>query len=254
MNGTPDDFVSISQEQSFLGSILETPELYQPGLVTVDDFTTPLHRQVWRYLSEAEDRGLTSVIAGLVAARKITSDDTTIVSGMLDEVLARTPKGLESIALCLRELRAKRRAVSIVGGMADAAGRGQLSDLGEMLPALQKALNGQNALTRSIRRLSDIPDIMTADLKPPEWLCDGIIGRNWITVWMGAPKSGKSIAMMHLAQAVSRGLTFLERRCTQTKVLIVDYEMAPVFARQRIELMGYGRAESEFLSVGSAPS
>lgn len=229
-----DDFISIAQEQAFLGSVLQTPELWSPDLLDVSDFSTSLHRNIYRYLCESEDRGIQGVIAGLRAEGKIQDADIAVIDHMLDQVLSSTASGLQTTALGLRELSRKRKASRIVSGMSDAARRGQLADLSEMLPELQRtvATDERNALI--VRRLSDIPDVLELDLPPTEWLVPGLIARNHITLWAGKGGCGKSVLLLRAAHTVTVGGDFLGRPCKPAVALVVDFENAGSTIRDRL--------------------
>jgi hypothetical protein len=91
-----------------------------------------------------------------------------------------------------------------------------------------------------IRQFDQIPDIMTMEIPPVEWLVDGMIARNTITLWTGTDGTAKTFLAQKMAIAVATGGTFLGRMCQPAPVLYLDYEN-PVFAiRERLDLMAGG--------------
>jgi hypothetical protein len=230
-----DDFISIAQEQAFLGSVLQTPEIYRPGLVDVTDFTTSLNRNVYRHLSESDERGIEAVVAGLRAQGKIQDPDIAIISGMLDGVLSSTMKGLERMGAGLRELTQKRQTKRIVTSMNELARRGQVDDLAPPLSELQRVLSGEGrASVATIHKLSDIPDVLGLDLPTTEWLVPGLIARNHITLWAGKGGCGKSVLALRIAHTVTVGGEFLERKCKRGVALVIDFENAGSTVRDRL--------------------
>lgn len=71
--------------------------------------------------------------------------------------------------------------------------------------------------------LNSLPPIWGREEKQ-EWVIEGFIPKNAITVLTGATGSGKSSVMLAAAAAVAAGEPFLGRTTTQTKVLFVDRE------------------------------
>jgi hypothetical protein len=97
-------------EATFLGSVMAMPKLWKDGLVTIDDFTTPLNQKVLRFLEREENRDLASVCAGMRAAGSITDADIPTISGLLDGQVS--PESLDTTAAGLRELTRKRTSLA----------------------------------------------------------------------------------------------------------------------------------------------
>src|SRR5574342_624176 len=78
-----------------------------------------------------------------------------------------------------------------------------------------------------------LADVLTAEVKDPQWLVVDMLPRGQLTILAGAPGVGKSILCYHLALAVASGLPFLGAWETRPcKVLYIDQENSwPDFAR-----------------------
>lgn len=76
----------------------------------------------------------------------------------------------------------------------------------------------------------------------PEFLVEGIIPENSITVIGGHPGSGKSWIMLEIARAVSTGTKFVnEFESKQKTVLVVDEENGFWEMRRRLESLGFSK-------------
>jgi AAA domain len=95
-------------------------------------------------------------------------------------------------------------------------------------------------IAEKIRGFDQIPDIMTMDIPPIEYLVDGMIARKTITLWTGTDGTAKTFLAQKMAIAVASGLTFLGRRCQRAPVLYLDYENPSFVVRERFELMAAG--------------
>jgi hypothetical protein len=95
-------------------------------------------------------------------------------------------------------------------------------------------------IAEKIRGFDQIPDIMTMEIPPIEYLVDGMIARKTITLWTGTDGTAKTFLAQKMAIAVASGLTFLGRRCQRAPVLYLDYENPSFVVRERFELMAGG--------------
>ena len=71
-------------------------------------------------------------------------------------------------------------------------------------------------------RVFSVADINTADQRG--YLLKGLISPAEISVWVGAPKCGKSFLLLYISYMLSLGLTIFGRRVKKTKVLYVAAE------------------------------
>jgi len=88
-----------------------------------------------------------------------------------------------------------------------------------------------------IHRFDQIPDVMTMDIPPIEYLVDGLISRKTITLWAGSDGTVKTFLLQKMAIAVATGAEFLGRRCHVAPVLYLDYENPSFAVRDRLDLM-----------------
>jgi hypothetical protein len=71
--------------------------------------------------------------------------------------------------------------------------------------------------------LNSLPDIWDREDKQ-EWVVEGFIPKNAVTVLTGATGSGKSTVALAVANAVAQGEPFLDHKTEQSMVLFVDRE------------------------------
>lgn len=99
------------------------------------------------------------------------------------------------------------------------------------------------AISNRIRRFDDIPDIMTMNIPPIDYLVDGIIPRKSITLWAGSDGVAKTMLVESMAVAVAVGGQFLGRICQRSPVLYLDYENPDFVVQQRFKNMTRGPVE-----------
>jgi len=94
-----------------------------------------------------------------------------------------------------------------------------------------------------------------ADDDEEEWIHDPLLPARRSVVIYSAPKVGKSLLMLEMAVAISRGEAFLDYTGRQVRVLYVDFENDPRGdVRSRLQAMGYGPADLDGLDYLSYPS
>jgi hypothetical protein len=94
-----------------------------------------------------------------------------------------------------------------------------------------------------------------ADDDEEEWIHDPLLPARRSVVIYSAPKVGKSLLMLEMAVAISRGEAFLDYTGRQVRVLYVDFENDPRGdVRSRLQAMGYLPADLEGLDYLSYPS
>jgi hypothetical protein len=99
-------------------------------------------------------------------------------------------------------------------------------------------------LAKRIFKFDDVPDIMTMEIPPIEWIVPDIIARGTITLWAGSGGAAKSYLVESLCVAVATGGVFLGRRCRQSRVLVMDYENPGFMVKDRFTLMAGGPIDS----------
>lgn len=92
----------------------------------------------------------------------------------------------------------------------------------------------------AIHSFADIPDILSMEIPPIDYLVDGMISRGSMTLWAGADGVAKTFLAHCMAVAVASGGRFLGRRCQKAPVLLLDYENPSHAIRDRMELLTGG--------------
>ena len=92
-------------------------------------------------------------------------------------------------------------------------------------------------LADRIDGFNQIPDVMTMEIAPIEYLVDGMFSRKTIHLWTGSDGTAKTFLAQKMAIAVATGGTFLGRTCKLAPVLYLDYENPSFAVRERFELM-----------------
>ncbi len=95
-------------------------------------------------------------------------------------------------------------------------------------------------IASKIFHFEDVPDVMTMEIPPIDYLVDGMISRGTITLWTGTDGTAKTFLAQKMAVAVATGADFLGRRCQQARVLYCDYENPSFAVRERLDLMAGG--------------
>jgi len=114
----------------------------------------------------------------------------------------------------------------------------KIRDLREQAQRLLDSLETPSVGETTIRRFSDIPDVLRMDFPPVEYIVPAIgIARNTITLWTGKDGDGKTFLAQAMACAVGRGETFLGMKCQKTPVLYLDLENPPNVVQDRLRTM-----------------
>lgn len=92
-------------------------------------------------------------------------------------------------------------------------------------------------------------DIMGMDLRPPEFLIDGILPKG-VCLLGAPPKSGKSWMALDIAIQVSSGGTFLGSRCKRSGVLYLSLEDSWYRLKERTQKLQHGEPVSDNLYFG----
>lgn len=94
-----------------------------------------------------------------------------------------------------------------------------------------------------------------ADEHPEEWILEPILPARRLIAIYSPPKHGKSLLMLELAVAISRGTDALGVKATKKRVLYVDFENDPRGdIRERLQSMGFKPDDLDNLCYLSFPS
>lgn len=95
----------------------------------------------------------------------------------------------------------------------------------------------EKALASRIHHFAEIPDLLTMEVTPIDYLVDGMISRKSLTLWAGIDGTAKTLLAQKMGLAVAAGHNFLGRQCRQAPVLYLDYENPDFAVRERLELL-----------------
>lgn len=91
-----------------------------------------------------------------------------------------------------------------------------------------------------IRVLDDVPDIMEVDVRPVDYLVEELLPSKSLTLWAGSDGTAKTYLAKKLAVSVALGGHFLNRPCTRSSVLYLDYENPDHEVKRRQETLAGG--------------
>jgi KaiC/GvpD/RAD55 family RecA-like ATPase len=83
-----------------------------------------------------------------------------------------------------------------------------------------------------------------------KWLVDGFLGEGCLTIFAGAPKSGKSTLTRQLANAVVKGHAFLKRTVKKGKVLYLALEEQEGLLAKQFKHIGVKNEDDILIHVG----
>src|SRR3990170_4387392 len=129
------------------------------------------------------------------------------------------------------------------------------------------------ALAELKAKHSDIPeDVFTAILRetetrltPPfalelsqfmegpkeiDWIVDGLIPAQSLSILAAKPKLGKTLLTFNLAIKIAQGEDFLGREAKKTKLVIVQLEDPTILCRNRFDKMGACATDGIFIRAG----
>jgi hypothetical protein len=95
----------------------------------------------------------------------------------------------------------------------------------------------EKALASRIHHFAEIPDLLSMEVTPIDYLVDGMISRKSLTLWAGIDGTAKTLLAQKMGLAVAAGHRFLGRQCRQAPVLYLDYENPDFAVRERLELL-----------------
>jgi RecA-family ATPase len=82
-------------------------------------------------------------------------------------------------------------------------------------------------------------DIIDIDNVPePDWLVEGIVVRQGLTLIYGESQVGKTTFCLYLIDALQTGNRFFGRKCTKSKVLLAEQDQSPPLLRSQKQKLG----------------
>ena len=76
------------------------------------------------------------------------------------------------------------------------------------------------------------------EVPEPDWLVEGIVVRQGLTLVYGASGVGKTTFCLHLIDALQEGKSFFGRKCKKTKVLLIEQDQSPPILRGQKRKLG----------------
>ena len=110
-------------------------------------------------------------------------------------------------------------------------------------------ISGKKSVTPFISSIDLVADPNT---EPIEWLVDGLIPRQTVTIIAGEPGCYKTWFAICLARSVSEGESFLGRRTSKCRVYYIDKENPKSLIISRLDLTGRAQ-DFEFWGLWSTP-
>jgi hypothetical protein len=243
-NVTPNPWpADLSEERSALGACLLGAAAEAVRLLETEDFSVTAHREIFGVIRASAETGETQLETGLVAAKLRARGALDSVGGepfLQDLTLGvMSKRSMESRARILRELADRRRLLKTSEELERRATDWTQPPSETLTWLRDDAVTGSRPRC-GIRRFDDIPDLMTMNVEPIEYLVDDMIARGTITLWTGTDGTAKTFLVQEMAIAVAKGSPFLGRHCQRCPVLYLDYENPSFAVKERLELMAKG--------------
>jgi len=235
---------STSAERNFLGAILTDPRQFREiENLTADDFSLSAHRAMYRGMAAMDAEGI-PIEPGLLCewlrneGKLGEIGGEAYVIGLGDGCLPESAKHYAAIIRTrARERRALRHIELLTATMALQSPQ-KMTELRQHVQELLDSLDASSMDDTSIRRFSDIPDVLRMEFPPVEYIVPAIgIARNTITLWTGKDGDGKTFLAQAMACAVARGEMFLGMKCQSAPVLYLDLENPPYVVQDRMRTM-----------------
>ncbi len=99
---------------------------------------------------------------------------------------------------------------------------------------------------KKLRQL-DVAYMVGHDPPPVDWIADGLVAREAVTIIHGAAGLGKSMLALALGVAVTRGAPFMGHTTKKGRVLYIDAENGQGEAHRRIRALGLTAEEADSL-------
>jgi replicative DNA helicase len=235
---------AVDAERSILGGILLDADRYnEVESLGLDNFALDSHRRIFRRMVDLAATGrpidIITLQEELSRHKELGSIGGMAYLASLTDGVPRRPS-IEHYVRMVRDKAILRRLVHTGEALA-AAAADPIASPTEIANEFGDIFGGVTSEgTGRIRGFDDVPDIMSMEVEPVEWVVDRIAARKMMTLWAGVDGTAKTFLMHSMAIAVGGGGDFLGRRCRKTPVLVMDYENGDSVVRDRLDLIAGG--------------
>lgn len=236
---------SIRVEPAVLGAVLLDNALWsQAAPLEPGDFLLPANGIIYSSMRDLMDTGRPVDMITLSVELEQHGELEPIggvvyLSSLIDGVPDRP--SIDHYVSMIRSNAGARHVAHGTEAICELARKGaDVSDLRTHLLDLDR-LAGQYESSNSpapIRDFDSVPDLLTLQIDPMDYVVQGLLPRKSLTLWTGIDGTAKTYLAQNLAIAVSTGGKFLGAQCRKLPVLYLDYENPNFVVRSRLELMG----------------
>jgi hypothetical protein len=237
----PDDYES---ERCVIGAVLfGHAEFAAIADLRLEDFNTHVHQILFMAMRDLEQRG--DPVDNVSVAHELNAKKQLAKVGGLSYIvgLADAVPAMVNIQRYKHRLQNKTATRQLMFAAQETVNHCLLDDepIDKLLEYHQSSVSliDQNFHSQNgngKHTIEDLPSVWRYEITM-NWLLDGIIAENSVTMLTGESGDGKSFFSLKLAGQVSRGLPFLARKTVKTKVLYLDRENPLFVVKDRLELM-----------------
>jgi len=232
-------------ELAVLGSMALDPEVVPSVLdiVGAPDFYRTAHKIVFetmdRIHSDGQPLDLVVIKAALEHAGQLEE-----VGGAyyLAHVLTSVPSAANAVhyARIVRDRARERTLITQAHGLIRDVHRGQLAP-GDLATHYAEALGQVAAGADAGMALGPSLDVeeIEGQEETVEWICEGLIGKDTVSLFSGHFKAGKTTFLLSMLAAIERGTPFLDRETRPTRALVLSEQggvtLAPMLRKAGLE-------------------
>ena len=182
------------------------------------------------------DRTLKRIATDAAAEAGLPDWQTYLLTA--DTSLAQSP---QSICECLAEIAeaaGRRKATEIYDK--GKAGEISVAEAMEALEGIQKAVAGQPSWESDLIAAEELCDDKNADAyKDSPVIIEGMLAQGDLALITAGSKSFKSWLALQIAICTASGIPFLDRKTTQTKTLVLNFELKPSSIKKRLRSIAH---------------
>jgi hypothetical protein len=232
-------------ERAVLGGVLLNNALWpQAAALDPSDFFLQANGIIYKGMRDLVNSGCPVDTITLVAELERHGDLDRIsgigyLSDLIDGVVERP--SIEHFVKMIRDAAGARHIVHGTEEIRKLADKGTgVTELRAHLVDLDRSAEQYEPSNSSapIRGFDSVPDLLTMQIDPMDYVVQGLLPRKSLTLWTGTDGVAKTYLAQNLAIAVSTGGKFLGAQCRKMPVLYLDYENPDFVVQDRLQLMG----------------